>query len=151
MRKWGIAVLAPVFLVAVAGCAVSSVVHHREVVGPAPAPTPDVSGAHPSGFSPLPEQALHPVPDGSRSALTVAVGDTITVTYWGDGAPAGGPAPLRFAALDGTRATYQAVAPGTETLVTGPVGHPCLEAGGTSCGPDATPPPTVLVTVTPAG
>jgi hypothetical protein len=112
-------------------------------------PAPPTADAHPLGFS-LARGAAHRITAGQHGALTMAVGDTVSTTYWG-GFPDTAPDPLRLAALDGATATWQAVAPGTETLGTGPVGHPCRAEGRWNCGSDATPPPSVLVTVTPAG
>lgn len=53
-----------------------------------------------------------------------------------------------LAAATSDTLTYQAVKPGTVTIATGPVGHPGgCDQPGKSCS-DATPPPTVAITVT---
>ncbi|MDQ2848470.1 MAG: hypothetical protein M3Y77_19480 [Actinomycetota bacterium] len=106
----------------------------------------------PAGF-PVPMGATVTLPTGGfHSELTMHVGEVFSAppADWlpdnSDSSTLNGVVVLAAATSD--TLTYQAVKPGTVTIATGPVGHPGgCDQPGKSCS-DATPPPTVAITVT---
>ncbi|MGI8416573.1 MAG: hypothetical protein ACR2P2_10320 [Nakamurella sp.] len=106
----------------------------------------------PAGF-PVPKGATVTLPTaGFHSELTMHVGDVFSTppADWlpdnSESSTLNGVVVLAAATSD--TLTYQAVKPGAITFTTGPVGHPAgCDQPGKSCS-DATPPPTVAITVT---
>lgn len=105
---------------------------------------------HPSGFT-VPQGANVRLPT-ERGELTMKVGSYFVVKpqEWfpdNDGSRGIGGV-LQLAEATPDQLTYQAIAPGEVTFTIGPVGHPGgCDQPGKSCA-DATPPPTVQITVT---
>ncbi|MBO0840946.1 MAG: hypothetical protein J2O49_09025 [Sciscionella sp.] len=104
---------------------------------------PDVPSA--SGF-PLPQGKTVTLTERQTQPVTVHVGDLVTVSNHGLDGDVDAHV-LVLAASSSRTLTYQAAAPGSTNVITGPIGHPCRSSGKTSCGPDATPPTKAQVTV----